>query len=216
MKPMKSKELTFIALSVALGLVIKMVTDTFMRTFLFFLMWDPLMIINTCIFIKFKNRHHIIPLVIIETMMAAVLFMNTDIYFLRPFSVIITYLACRFIKTKKITTKYFWATFCSLLFNLSAIFLLFLLFPQILNIDTMKMEELFTLLSGEHFLVKILIGLFCIIIVCGWVSIPSFMNLIIGKKLQRVVDKIIKEENKDTVLKDKDVSEMEKENHPEG
>ena len=112
---MKTKDLTFVALLLTVGVVLKALTDSFMRTALFFLMWDPLTIINTCIFMKYKDKKYLFAIIVVETVLAATIFTTTDIFFLRPLDVIITYLVCWLIKGDRIRLKYFLSIFMQLL-----------------------------------------------------------------------------------------------------
>lgn len=188
----QTKNMTFIALLLATGIVFKAVTDSFMRTVFFFLMWDPLTIVNTCIFMKFKEKKYLFSVMIVETVLAATLFATTDIYFLRPLDVFVTYLVCNLIKSNSYKLKYFLSTFCSLLSNILIIFLLFLLFPNIISVDMTEVENLFLILKECSLGLKIFAGTFSIIVISAWVSIPSCLNMFFGKKISDITNKIVK------------------------
>lgn len=187
-----TKSITFIALLLALGVVLKALTDGFMRTVFFFLMWDPLTIVNTCIFLKFKEKKYLFAVMVVETVLAATLFATTDIYFLRPFDILVTYFVCYLFKTKGVKLKYFLSTFCSLLMNIVVIFLIFLMSPDIINVDMSQVDNLFALLKETGIGLKIFAGIFSAFIIGLWISIPSCLNMFVGNKISNLADKMVK------------------------
>ena len=188
----QTKNMTFIALLLATGIVFKAVTDSFMRTIFFFLMWDPLIIVNSCIFMRFKEKKYLFSVMVVETVLAATLFATTDIYFLRPLDVLVTYLVCNFIKSNNYKLKYFLSTFFSLLSNILIILLLFFLFPNVIGIEMTEIEQLMEVLKECSLGLKIFTGIFSTIVISLWVSIPSCLNMFFGKKISDIANKIIK------------------------
>lgn len=186
-----TKELTFIALLLAAGIVVKGITDSFLRTFLFFLMLDPLTVVNACIFIKYPKKKYLFGLIIAETVLAATIFMATDIYFLRPLDIFITFLVCKCLTKKSVRLRYFFSTFFSLFINILLAFTVLSLIPN-LGIDISKLTNLFEILKDSSLFIKIIISLFSVFIVGVWVCIPSLFNMFIGEKISKVLDKISK------------------------
>lgn len=192
MAKMKTKDLTFVSLLLTVGIVLKGLTDSFMRTALFFLMWDPLTIINTCIFLKYREKKYLFGVMVVETVLAATIFTTTDIFFFRPIDILITYFICMFIKKGKVKLKYFLSTFCTLFFNIFGILGLLFLSPAMLNIDITELQKLFTLMEQMDVWGKLLgIGIFIVVVVV-WLCLPSLINMFLGNKVTETIDKIAK------------------------
>ena len=193
MSKLKTKDLTFVSLLLTVGVVLKALTDSLMRTALFFLMWDPLTIINVCIFSKYKHKKYLFAIMVVETVLAATIFTTTDIFFFRPIDILLTYLiCCVFIKKDRIKLKYFLSTFVTLLFNIVGIIFFIFLNPTMLNIDITELQTLYSLIEELDIWGKILgFGIFGVVMVL-WLCLPSLINMFLGKKVTDILNKVTK------------------------
>lgn len=192
MVKMKTKDLTFVSLLLTVGIVLKGLTDSLMRTALFFLMWDPLTIINVCIFLKYKDKKYLFAIMVVETVLAATIFTTTDVFFFRPIDILMTYFICTIIKKERVKLKYFLSTFCTLFLNIFGFLGLLLLNPEMLNVDIPELDRLFVVMEQMDVWGKLFgVGIF-IIVVIVWLCLPSLINMFLGKKVTETIDKIAK------------------------
>lgn len=187
---LKTKDLTFLSLLLASGIVIKYITDTFTRTFLFFLMIDPLMLVNGIIFTKYKKPVYLFTVMVIETVLSATLFMTTDFWLLRPINILITYLVCNLFSKRKPKLILFLSTFFSMVVDIVLAFLLFVFFPGITGVDSTQlltvMNNISDMFSGNALI--IIYGL-AFVLMCLWATIPSLINMFLGNKVLNIFQK---------------------------
>lgn len=187
---LKTKDLTFLSLLLASGIVIKYITDTFTRTFLFFLMIDPLMLVNGIIFTKYKKPVYLFTVMVIETVLSATLFMTTDFWLLRPINILITYLVCNIFSNKKPKLILFLSTFFSMVVDIVLAFLLFVFFPGITGVDSTQlltvMNNISNMFSGNALI--IIYGI-AFVLMCLWATIPSLINMFLGDKVLSIFQK---------------------------
>lgn len=110
-----SKDLTYIAIVLAIGAVLKLLTDIFTRTILFFLFIDPLLLTSVFLLLKYPKLKVAIGVAVVQTILGVSLFFATDMWFIRPIIVLICFIFVKiFYKTKmNIEKKYMYASFCS-------------------------------------------------------------------------------------------------------
>ena len=187
---LKTKDLTFLSLLLASGIVIKYITDTFTRTFLFFLMIDPLMLVNGIIFTKYKKPVYLFTVMVIETVLSATLFMTTDFWLLRPINILITYLVCNIFSNRKPKLILFLSTFFSMVIDIVLAFLLFVFFPGITGVDSTQlltvMNNISDMFSGNTLIV--IYGI-AFVLMCLWATIPSLINMFLGNKVLNIFQK---------------------------
>lgn len=118
---MKTRDLTFISIMLAVGVVLKLVTDVIFRTFLFMFFIDPLILIDVYLLIKYPKFKVALSVAAVQTLLSATLFMNTDMWFVRPFIVLIAFVIVKlFSKKKQITEtkKYMFSCFFTSMFTI--------------------------------------------------------------------------------------------------
>lgn len=186
----KTKDITTISLLLASGVIIKYITDLFTRTFLFFLIIDPLILINVLIFLRYKKPSYLLSVMVVETVLSATLFMTTDFYLLRPVNVLITYLVCILFKNKSDKLILFLSTTFSIIVDVILSFCLFLFLPEITGVDTTSLMNVVKSI-GETFSGKWLILVYgtSFILMSLWASIPGFINMFIGDKILKLFGK---------------------------
>ena len=187
---LKTKDLTFLSLLLASGIVIKYITDAFTRTFLFFLMIDPLMLVNGIIFTKYKKPIYLVTVMIIETVLSATLFMTTDFWLLRPINILITYFVCLIFDKKNTKLILFLSTFFSIIVDMLSAFLLFMFCPSIVGVESAELtkviNDISTMTSGSGI---VIIYSIAFVLMCMWASIPSFINMLLGHKVLNLFQK---------------------------
>ena len=186
----KTKDITTISLLLASGVIIKYITDLFTRTFLFFLIIDPLILINVLIFLRYKKPSYLLSVMVVETVLSATLFMTTDFYLLRPVNVLITYLVCILFKNKSDKLILFLSTTFSIIVDVILSFCLFLFLPEITGVDTTSLMNVVQSI-GETFSGKWLVLVYgmSFILMSLWASIPGFINMFIGDKILKLFGK---------------------------
>lgn len=141
----KTRELTEITMLLILGLIIKVLTDIFTRTFFSFLLLDPFSFMNVVILIKYPKWKNMILLCISETILSLFFFISTDIWFLRPIFILITFFSVLLInnlfKTKNIKFRYLSSIFAS---RFITFFLLGIIMLLLFNFysDSLHIKEL--------------------------------------------------------------------------
>lgn len=186
----KTKDITTISLLLASGVIIKYITDLFTRTFLFFLILDPLILINVLIFLRYKKPSYLFSVMIVETVLSATLFMTTDFYLLRPVNVFITYLVCLLLQNKNEKLILFLSTLFSIIVDVLISFCLFLFLPEITGIDTTNLlkvvESISEVFSGGWL---VLVYATSFLLMSLWASIPALINVFIGNKILKLFGK---------------------------
>ena len=141
---------------------------------------------------KYRDKKYLFAVVVVETVLAATIFTTTDIFFLRPLDVIITYLVCWLIKGDRVKLKYFLSTFLTLFVNIGGMLLILLLMPGAVNVDVADIQRLFSIVGELNIWGKIFSGVIFITITTVWLCIPSVINMFLGKKITETLNKVAK------------------------
>lgn len=191
MKNSATKDLTIVSLLLATGVIVKYLTDIFTRTFLFFLLLDPLILINVIIFLKYKKPKYLLMVMVVETVLSATLFMTTDFYLLRPINILISYLICILFKNKNPKWIIFLSTVMSVITDVVFSFLLFLFLPGLTGVDTTEimgiLDNINQTFNGG--LLVVVYGLSFMFLTI-WATIPGFINMFLGSKVLKTLEKV--------------------------
>lgn len=103
MEKKKSRKISELALLMGSGAVLKLLTDIVFRTVLFALLFDPFILINSIIFTKYSKAKDLTAVILCETCLTGVLFTTTDLWFIRPLTITVTFLTIKILRLTKVT-----------------------------------------------------------------------------------------------------------------
>lgn len=200
-----TKMTTEVSFLLALGVVLKIVTDMIFRTGLSFLFIDLTMIITVFILYRYPIFKVALLVAIAQTIYHGLLFTTTDIWFMRPFIVLLAFGFMKLLINKKhkfIYTVFLTSKFTVLLVSIVFMLIVFMM-PQVLNYETfMQVADPSGALEGSPAAIIIeenfKLVMFTVALIFGllYAYIPAFANAIIALIFYKTAGKrLFKEKN---------------------
>lgn len=186
-----SRIIAEVSMLLALGFVLKLVTDLLTRTVASFLFVDFLLLITVIILYRYPFFKVAVAVAFVETIVSATLFTMTDMWFIRPIIVLIAFVVIRIVQKRswEERTKFIWACFFTSKLTIIAVsaVLMGILFvsPELLGLDAALAQLSDSMLSAEQ--VLFLEENFVLLLACSLVLlaflysyIPAFVHLFLG------------------------------------
>ena len=196
---MRTRDLTYISIVLGLSVIFKFLTDILTRTVLFVFFIDPFLLTAVFILLKYPKFKVAIILAISQTVLSAMFFMATDMWFIRPFIVLLCFLSVKIIHKVKVSIekKYMFASFLSSMSTIimvSIVLIIIVLFmPNLFPME--EIQQQMALLSGNiseqgqdmmanDFLSLIIISLVVMAFIFSF--IPATAHLLLALLISRV------------------------------
>lgn len=199
---MKTKVMTEVSLLLAVGFVLKLMTDLVTRTALSFLFIDLLMLVTIVILYRNPQWKVALSVAIIEGVMSATLFTVTDMWFIRPIIVLIAFGLIKWVQKRKWkeTTKFMTVCFFTSKFTVLAVSMILMgvvmLAPQLFgfemimgqleNYQSMGMlseEQMLLLTENMQIFMVIALALMGLL----YAYIPAFVHMFFGWLLAKAL-----------------------------
>lgn len=199
---MKTKVMTEVSLLLAVGFVLKLMTDLVTRTALSFLFIDLLMLVTIVILYRNPQWKVALSVAIIEGVMSATLFTVTDMWFIRPIIVMIAFGLIKWVQKRKWkeTTKFMTVCFFTSKFTILAVSMILMgvvmLSPQLFgfemimgqleNYQSMGMlseEQMLLLTENMQIFMVIALALMGLL----YAYIPAFVHMFFGWLLAKAL-----------------------------
>lgn len=199
-----SRMIAEISMLLALGFVLKLVTDLLTRSVASFLFVDFLLLITVVVLYRYPLFKVAVAVAFVETIVSATLFTMTDMWFVRPVIVLIAFVVIRIIQKRswKERNKFIWACFFTSKLTIIAVsaILMGILFvsPDLLGLDAALAQLSDSMLSTEQVLFleeNLVLLLACSLVLLAFLYsyIPAFVHLFLGmlafKALQKIENK---------------------------
>jgi len=142
----KTKDLTYIAIVLAIGAVLKLLSDLFTRTVLFFLFIDPLLLTAVFLLLKYPKIKVALIITAVQSILGVTLFLTTDMWFIRPVIVLLCFIFVKIFNKTKLTIekKYMFSCFFSSLTTIIVVALVLigivLFIPQLFPMDEVMQQ----------------------------------------------------------------------------
>lgn len=198
----KTKVMTEVSLLLAVGFVLKLMTDLVTRTALSFLFIDLLMLVTIVILYRNPQWKVALSVAIIEGVMSATLFTVTDMWFIRPIIVLIAFGLIKWVQKRKWkeTTKFMTVCFFTSKFTVLAVSMILMgvvmLAPQLFgfemimgqleNYQSMGMlseEQMLLLTENMQIFMVIALALMGLL----YAYIPAFVHMFFGWLLAKAL-----------------------------
>lgn len=214
---MNTKMTTEISFLLALGVILKIITDMIFRTGLSFLFIDLTMIITVFILYRYPTFKVALLIAFAQTIYHGLLFTTTDIWFIRPIIVLLAFGFMKLLAKRK--HRFIYTVFLTSKFTFITISLLFILivfaFPQLINYDTISQQSEmlldnreFSIILEENF--KLIMLTAAVILGLLYAYIPAFANMFIAWMFYKTAGKRIFKETEPVKVKKKDSDEDKK------